>query len=138
MIATKPKLVTDVFMDCKFCEPRKGVFQMRFYKETQWVEVTVDGYLPYGKEDEPLCCRHENFPGTGATWPSLLEKAYAKLHGTWMSLSDGGGDVEEVIADLTGGCAGRFSSTDVAADRMWKYMSCIKETTLWGCNIDNN
>jgi hypothetical protein len=53
-----------------------------------------------------------------------------------MALSGGGGDVEEVIADLTGGCAGRFATNDVAADRMWKYFTCIQNTTIWGCAID--
>ena len=54
-------------------------------------------------------------------WPSLIEKAYAKIHtlrfsssaiteddmGGWEAIG-GGGKVEDALADLTGGVAGRF------------------------------
>lgn len=135
MISTKSKLVEDMFMNCDYCEPARGFFQLRFYKQGQWVEVLIDGELPYDKADQPMCCRHEDFPGV--SWPSLVEKAYAKLHGTWMALSEPAGDVEEVLIDLTGGCAGRFSTSDVAADRMWKYFTFIKQSTIWGCMIND-
>jgi len=134
-ISMKSKLVQDLFMNCDYSAPNNGMHMMRFYKHGQWTSVTIDGFLPYDKSDNPLCCKHEDFPGI--SWPSLAEKAYAKLHGSWMSLSDKGGDVEEALVDLTGGCSGRFNATDVAADRMWKYFSFAKTTTVFACNIDN-
>ena len=56
-------------------------------------------------------------------WPSLIEKAYAKIHtlrfsssaiseddmGGWEAIG-GGGKVEDALADLTGGVAGRFNT----------------------------
>jgi hypothetical protein len=131
----KSKLVADLFVNDDLSAPHSDMHQLRFYKCGQWVPVTVDTYLPYNKDDEPMCCHSEDFPGI--TWPSLAEKAYAKLHGSWCSLSDKGGDVEEVLVDMTGGCCGRFNSTDVANDRMWSYFSQSKETCIWGCIIDN-
>jgi hypothetical protein len=135
-ISMKSKLVEDLFMKGNYSAPNCGMTMMRFYKHGQWVPITIDGFLPYDKEDNPMCIRHEDFPSIA--WPSLVEKGYAKLHGSWMSLGDKGGDVEDVLVDLTGGCAGRFSATDSAGDRMWKYFQFAKESTIWGCNIDNN
>jgi len=134
-ISMKSKLVQDLFINCDFSVPTNGLHMLRFYKHGQWTQVAIDGFLPYDKEENPMCCRHEDFPGV--SWPSLAEKAYAKLHGSWMALGDKGGDVENVLVDLTGGCAGRFNSCDVAADRMWKYLSLMKNTTIWACSINN-
>jgi hypothetical protein len=131
----KSKLVADLFVNDALSAPLSDMHQLRFYKCGQWVSVTVDTYLPYNKDDEPMCCHSENFPGI--LWPSLAEKAYAKLHGSWCALSEKGGDVEEVLVDMTGGCCGRFNSTDVANDRMWSYFNESKETCIWGCIIDN-
>jgi hypothetical protein len=135
MIAMKSKLVVDVFNLPENPNTKSAAFACRFYKHGQWVSVIVDGFLPYDKDDNPMCCRHEAFPGR--VWPSILEKAYAKLHGSWMAIGDKGGDVEEALVDLTGGVAGRFNTMDVAADRLWKYFSELKATTIWGCGIDN-
>eukprot|EP00913_Durusdinium_trenchii_P021820 g20502.t1 len=57
----------------------------------------------------PLTARTEFWPSL--PWPALVEKAYAKLHGSWESLG-GGGHVEEVMTDLTGGCSTRFGTAE--------------------------
>lgn len=133
-ISMKSQLVQDLFMNCAYSDPNIGMHMLRFYKMGKWEQVIIDDFLPYDQDGNPMCCRSDDFPGN--SWPSLVEKAYAKLHGSWMALSDKGGDVEDVLIDLTGGCAGRFGSTDVAADRMWKYFSFLKHTTVWAVSID--
>lgn len=133
-ISMKSQLVQDLFMNCAYSEPNIGMHMLRFFKMGRWEQVVIDGFLPYDQDGNPMCCRSDDFPGNA--WPSLVEKAYAKLHGSWMALGDKGGDVEDVLIDLTGGCAGRFGTTDVAADRMWKYLSFLKHTTVWAVSID--
>ncbi len=61
-------------------------------------------------------------------WPSLVEKAYAKLHcngrldsSGWEMIGEGG-CCEEALADLTGGVCGRFYTRDVSPDRLFLYM----------------
>jgi hypothetical protein len=39
-------------------------------------------------------------------WPGIVEKAYAKLHGSYSSLQ--GGSVADALVDLTGGARPRY------------------------------
>lgn len=133
-IGMKDALVRSVFANMDFSDPSKGYFVVRFYKNSQWVEVHIDDFLPMeGTDDsEPFGMKGEFWPAFA--WPSLIEKAYAKLHGSYENLG-GGGHVEDAMVDLTGGCCGRFHTTDCAVDRLWKYFQQLKGTCVWGVSI---
>eukprot|EP00435_Cladocopium_sp_Y103_P065802 s106_g27.t2 len=112
----------------------RGVYILRFYKHGQWHQVVIDDAIPFDSAMNPLTARTEFWPSL--PWPALVEKAYAKLHGSWEGLS-GGGHVEEVMTDLTGGCSTRFGTADVAQDRLWQYMYFLQDMCLFGCNIND-
>jgi len=133
-LAMKPWLIGQVFADMAFSNPSLGVFTLRFYKHGQWHFVNIDGSLPFDRQLNPLCTRSEFWPSF--SWPALIEKAYAKLHGSWESLG-GGGHVEEVMTDLTGGCSCRFGTTDVAQDRLWQYLFFLQDSCIFGCNLND-
>ncbi len=62
-------------------------------------QVMIDNFLPILEEEERLaftCSSNE-----GELWPSLLEKACAKVHGSYYALE--GGSVDDALVDLTGG-----------------------------------
>jgi len=132
-IGMKPNLVRDVFANMEFSNPQLGLFMIRLYKHAQWMYVPIDGTLPFDKNWEMLCCTSEFQPD--CNWPGLIEKAYAKLHGSWEAVS-GGGHVEDVLCDLTGGCASRFKTRDVAGDRLWQYLYEMMRFCVFGCTID--
>ena len=48
--------------------------------------------------------------GTQELWPMLIEKAYAKMYGSYPSID--GGLVDEALADLTNGAPYRFDLRD--------------------------
>jgi len=133
MIGMKPALVRDVFANMEFSNPQLGLFMVRLYKHAQWTYVCIDGTLPFDSKWEMLCCTSEFQPDSN--WPGLIEKAYAKLHGSWEAVS-GGGHVEDVLTDLTGGCASRFKTRDIAGDRLWCYLYEMMPFCIFGCTID--
>mmetsp|Transcript_53461 Transcript_53461/g.141013 ORF Transcript_53461/g.141013 Transcript_53461/m.141013 type:complete len:687 (+) Transcript_53461:2-2062(+) len=134
-VGMKPVLIQNVFANMQFSSPKLGVFMLRLHKHGQWQYVDIDDAMPFDKEYNPLFATSEFFPDL--SWPALIEKAYAKLHGSWEGLG-GGGHIEEVMTDLTGGCSSRYGTTDVAADRLWQYLFEMQKTCIFACNINES
>ncbi|CAG9857018.1 unnamed protein product [Phyllotreta striolata] len=76
-----------------------GVFRFRLWWCGEWTEVLVDDRLPtvHGKLAFLQSQTAEHF------WPGLLEKAYAKLHGSYEALKYG--SLLDGLSDMTGGVA---------------------------------
>ena len=69
---------------------------MKICKNGVWQELTIDDYMPCQLDGSPLFTRtHGN-----ELWVQLLEKAYAKLHGSFMNISLG--HPNEALQDFTG------------------------------------
>ena len=69
---------------------KKNIYCFKFYKDFRWKYVIIDDRLPCLKTDnyEPKLiysrCKKKN-----EFWVPLIEKAYAKLHGSYESLNFG-------------------------------------------------
>ncbi|MBN3280774.1 CAN10 protein, partial [Polyodon spathula] len=88
-----------------------GRFCFRFWQFGCWVEVEVDDRLPCIAHR--LCFSHCR--SSSVFWVSLLEKAYAKLRGSYERLW--AGQVAEALVDLTGGLAERWSLKDCSKEK---------------------
>ncbi|THD23241.1 Calpain-9 [Fasciola hepatica] len=99
-ISAQPSLLTRVIPVGQSFRPEwyTGAFAFRFWRFGHWEEVIIDDRLPVRPGGQPL------FVHSGRSnefWPALLEKAYAKLNGSYEALNVG--LVGDAMDDMTGG-----------------------------------
>ncbi|KAF7334595.1 Calpain catalytic domain-containing protein [Mycena venus] len=134
----------------KYCVARDeqvGVYGFVFWRDVRWVSVIIDDllYTSVPKFEELSIAEKTLFQNdkdkynasarkgshsmyfsrsgkVGETWVSLVEKAYAKLHGDYGSLCSGYVPVSsQGVEDLTGGVSSFVQTRDILdKDRFWK------------------
>ncbi|XP_030355431.1 calpain-13-like [Strigops habroptila] len=105
-----------------------GIFHFRFWQYGVWVDVVIDDRLPFlnGKYLSVHPRTSNEF------WPSLLEKAYAKLQGSYQNLN--GGYPSDALVDFTGGVQVQFSLKDPPPDLGEILKAADKSHCLMGCS----
>ncbi|XP_059696717.1 calpain-13 isoform X3 [Haemorhous mexicanus] len=114
--------------DQGFQEDYAGIFHFRFWQYGEWVDVVIDDRLPF------LNGRYLSVhPRTSNEfWPSLLEKAYAKLQGSYQNLN--GGYLSDALVDLTGGVQVQFSLKNPPPDLEEILRAADTSRCLMGCS----
>lgn len=93
-LAERPALIERLFLTKQF-NPL-GVYKVKICKNGEWQVVTIDDYFPCYTLGAPVFSKCQ---GT-ELWVLVLEKVYAKLHGSYFLLK--GGMAFEALLDLTG------------------------------------
>uniref|UniRef100_A0A4W6DIU2 Calpain catalytic domain-containing protein n=1 Tax=Lates calcarifer TaxID=8187 RepID=A0A4W6DIU2_LATCA len=110
-----------------FDENYCGLFHFRFWRFGRWVDVVIDDKLP--TIDGRLIFVHSKDPNE--FWPALLEKAYAKVCGSYTDMS--AGTPEEAMMDFTGGVHMCIQMSDPPPN-LWELMfRAGKYGALMGC-----
>ncbi|XP_070699004.1 calpain-1 catalytic subunit-like [Pempheris klunzingeri] len=98
-----------------FGENYCGLFHFRFWRFGRWVDVVIDDKLPTinGRLIFAISKDPNEF------WPALLEKAYAKVCGSYTDMS--AGTPAEAMMDFTGGVHMCIQLSDPPPD-LWELM----------------
>nr|XP_022342765.1 calpain-5-like [Crassostrea virginica] len=112
-IAEKPKLLKKIVPEIEKQEwlPENknkyaGIFHFRFWICGEWTDVVIDDYLP--TSNGHLIYIHSNT--RNEFWSALLEKAYAKIFGSYEALE--GGHARDALVNMTGGVGEDISVAD--------------------------
>ncbi|XP_070776150.1 calpain-9 isoform X2 [Enoplosus armatus] len=126
----KDALARVVPHDQDFDHRYAGIFHFQFWQHNRWLDIVVDDRLPSVRNQ--LIMLHS--ASNNEFWSALLEKAYAKLHGSYESLK--GGSTMEAMEDFTGG-VGEVYETKNSPNNLFKIMKkALDRGSMMGCSID--
>ena len=149
VVAERHDLIARLFADTAVNVA--GCYSLRFFLDGEWTSILIDDRLPVSNAARRADLAFEGWDGSaglayarcgdgmgGAThqmlWACLIEKAYAKAHGSYKSTS--GGEIQEALIDLTGApCLSvNFNEGGFDSELLWRSMREWKRLELpMGC-----
>ena len=97
-----------------------GIYKVKLCRMGSWKTVIVDDFFPCYPLGDPIFSKN-NFK---ELWVLLVEKAFAKLHGNYLSLENG--NIKHSLIDLTGCPVFTYSMNDKNSsfnqDEFWKQL----------------
>ncbi|KAM9466447.1 calpain-1 catalytic subunit [Clarias gariepinus] len=118
-----------------------GIFHFRFWRFGQWVDVVIDDKLPTISGQlifvRPQIPTTPQSPGIVEFWPALLEKAYAKVCGSYADMKFGW--VSEALKDFTGGVHMTLDLQNESPQNVFDLIyRAAKANSLMGCGTPGN
>ncbi|XP_069743954.1 calpain-8-like [Narcine bancroftii] len=106
-----------------------GIFHFRFWYFGDWVDVVIDDYLPTNQWNQLIFVRSRD---KNEFWCALLEKAYAKLYGSYGDLHMG--RIAEAMVDFSGGIKMEMPLWTTPADLWTTLRKALDLGSFVGCS----
>ncbi|ESQ29931.1 hypothetical protein EUTSA_v10011175mg [Eutrema salsugineum] len=125
-VLTEASRISEVIITPEYNE--EGIYTVRFCIQGEWVPVVIDDWIPCESPGKPAFATSKKL---NELWVSIVEKAYAKLHGSYEALE--GGLVQDALVDLTGGAGEEIdlrsaqAQIDLASGRLWSQLLRFKQ-----------
>lgn len=125
-VLTEVSRISEVIITPEYNE--EGIYTVRFCIQGEWVPVVIDDWIPCESPGKPAFATSRKL---NELWVSMVEKAYAKLHGSYEALE--GGLVQDALVDLTGGAGEEIdlrsaqAQIDLASGRLWSQLLRFKQ-----------
>ena len=93
VLAERPQLLREIMISDRLND--RGAYGVKLCKDGVWQAVIIDDYFPCSSGTLAFSEARR-----GALWVALIEKAYAKLHGSYAAIESG--RITEALSTLTG------------------------------------
>ena len=131
-LAEEPSLIQRLFLTEE--SNHVGLYAVWLNDNGTWKPVIVDEYIPCNQRTGsyfPIFAQSTN----DELWISLLEKAYAKIYGSYSNIE--GGSVQHALRDLTGAPVKELRD-EGDIERIWKSISnAVEKEYFIMCSIDS-
>ena len=101
VVAEQPASISNLFEQCEISSEGRYNVHLFHPVRDRWEVLTVDDRIPVTCGGDE--CRYAGMTGSGELWPCILEKAFAKLFGSWSKLQ---GNSPAVSLKAMTGCTG--------------------------------
>eukprot|EP00929_Paragymnodinium_shiwhaense_P108527 TRINITY_DN74846_c0_g1_i1.p1 TRINITY_DN74846_c0_g1~~TRINITY_DN74846_c0_g1_i1.p1 ORF type:complete len:849 (+),score=154.38 TRINITY_DN74846_c0_g1_i1:147-2693(+) len=102
-------------------EPDAGVYGVRFYKDGEWMYEILDDSVPMTGAGGAACSYSTTKHGETQDWVALIEKAYAKVHGSYEAAATSG--EADAMEDVLGMGASRVTVNDFPIwGELWQHL----------------